>query len=432
MKAARLMLPVFVVLLCFTGSVSAAEFVWTAQFDYYTRTGSTPSAACSAALAAYVADTKNNVSLAGVTKVSDTQFKCKWADRNGYSGPSYSFSANRSGDSCPTAEHDYNSETGECEPPPANQCEATNGQTVSHEHLMKSAVGQPSIDPPGSVCGNGCQYAFTYTAASNVYVYSSGNPPGVFGVYSYSGNGIQCSESTLKSPGDPSAGDTQSPDDTPPPDTDNKCPAGYTYNGTFCSPNTPPPDPDGPTDPTDPTDPADPGDGSGDGGGGGGGGGSDGGGSGDGSGSGDGDGSGDGEGDGDGDGSGGGGGGTGTGDGEGEGEEEGEGSGPGFCDGDDCGFVPPSYFDGAEKVPGFEQSLTRIFDGISSSPLGSSVAAIAFPSSPGVCPAGTVNLFGKPITFDGHCTLWAEISGIFSALMLAVWCLLGVRIVLSS
>lgn len=315
-------------------------------------------------------------------------------------------------------------------PPEPDQCEATNGQTVSHEHLMKAAVGQPSIDPPGSVCGNGCQYAFTYTAASNVYVYSSGNPAGVFGVYSYSGNGIQCNESTLKSPGDPSAGDTQNPDDTPPPDTDNKCPEGYTYNGTFCSPNTPPPDPDGPTDPTDPTDPADPGDGSGDGGGGGGGGGgSDGGDDGDGSGSGDGDGSGDGEGDGDGSG---GGGGTGTGDGEGEGEEEGEGSGPGFCDGDDCGFVPPSYFDGAEKVPGFEQSLTRIFDGISSSPLGSSVAAIAFPSSPGVCPAGTVNLFGKPITFDGHCSLWAEISGIFSALMLAVWCLLGVRIVLSS
>lgn len=340
-----------------------------------------------------------------------------------YSGTVYKFPVCTQGGS-------FVEEVNACVISEPNQCEATNGQTVSHEHLMKSAVGQPTIDPPGSVCGNGCQYAFTYTAASNVYVYSSGNPPGVFGVYSYSGNGIQCNESTLKSPGDPSAGDTQNPDDTPPPDTDNKCPNGYTYNGTFCSPNTPPPDPDGPTDPTDPTDPADPGDGSGDGGGGGGGGGgSDGGDDGDGSGSGDGDGSGDGEGDGDGSG---GGGGTGTGDGEGEGEEEGEGSGPGFCDGDDCGFVPPSYFDGAEKVPGFEQSLTRIFDGISSSPLGSSVAAIAFPSSPGVCPAGTVNLFGKPITFDGHCSLWAEISGIFSALMLAVWCLLGVRIVLSS
>lgn len=90
------------------------------------------------------------------------------------------------------------------------------------------------------------------------------------------------------------------------------------------------------------------------------------------------------------------------------------------------------YFGGAEKVPGFEQSLTRIFDGISASPIGSSVTAISFPSSSGTCPAGSVELFGKRVTFDGHCTLWAEISGIFSVLMLAVWCLLGVRIVLSS
>ncbi|AWT11024.1 hypothetical protein DM292_12930 [Stutzerimonas frequens] len=328
---------------------------------------------------------------------------------------------------CPAGEALVN---GRCEVV-SNQCEATNGQTVNHEHLMKAAVGQPTIDPPGSVCGNGCQYAFTYTPASNVYVYTSGNPPGVFGVYAYTGNGIECNESTLQTPGNPSEGDTQDPDDTPPPEDGDKCPEGYTYNGTFCSPNTPSdPDPTDPSDPTDPTDPTDPGDGSGDGGSGGGGsgdGGSDGG-------SGDGDGSGDG-GDGDGDGgsgsSGGGDGGTGTGDGEGE-DEEGEGSGPGFCDGGDCSFVAPTYFDGAETIPGFEQSLAHVFDGIRNSPLGSAVGAISFPSGSGACPSGTVTLFGKPITFDGHCALWGEISGIFSALMLAVWCLLGVRIVLSS
>lgn len=431
MKAARLMLQVFVVLLCFTGPASASTV------SHWISTLKPGAQFASAAQACAAAHSFPYSYLKGVAPFDDME--C-WGSYQESSGGAPQGRVKKVVVDCPFGDTNGQCNTscpspktmvgGQCIDPP-NQCEATNGQTVSHEHLMKSAVGQPTIDPPGSVCGNGCQYAFTYTAASNVYVYSSGNPPGVFGVYSYSGNGIQCNESTLTSPGNPSAGETQNPDDTPPPDTDNKCPEGYTYNGTFCSPNTPPPDPDGPTDPTDPTDPADPGDGSGDGGGGGGGG-SDGGGSGDGDGSGGGDGSGDGEGDGDGDGSGGGGGGTGTGDGEGEGEEEGEGSGPGFCDGDDCGFVPPSYFDGAEKVPGFEQSLTRIFDGISSSPLGSSVAAIAFPSSPGVCPAGTVNLFGKPITFDGHCTLWAEISGIFSALMLAVWCLLGVRIVLSS
>lgn len=313
----------------------------------------------------------------------------------------------------------------ECPVPVPNQCEATNGQTVSHEHLMKAAVGQPTIDPPGSVCGNGCQYAFTYTPASNVYVYTSGNPPGVFGVYAYSGNGIECNENTLQTPGNPSEGDTQDPDDTPPPEDGDKCPEGYTYNGTFCSPNNPP-DPD-PTDPTDPTDPGDGSDGGGSGGGGSGGG-SDGG-SGDG-GSGDGDGSGNGDGGSSGGGSGGSGG-SGTGDGEGD-DEEGEGSGPGFCDGGDCSFVAPTYFDGADKVPGFDESLSRVFDGIRNSPLGSAVGAISFPSGSGACPSGTVTLFGKPITFDGHCALWGEISGIFSALMLAVWCLLGVRIVLSS
>jgi len=83
-------------------------------------------------------------------------------------------------------------------------------------------------------------------------------------------------------------------------------------------------------------------------------------------------------------------------------------------------------------VPGFDESLSRVFDGIRNSPLGSAVDAISFPSGSGACPSGTVTLFGKPITFDGHCALWGEISGIFSALMLAVWCLLGVRIVLSS
>ncbi|MFI8690945.1 virulence factor TspB C-terminal domain-related protein [Stutzerimonas kunmingensis] len=196
----------------------------------------------------------------------------------------------------------------ECPVPAPNQCEATNGQTVNHEHLMKAAVGQPTIDPPGSVCGGGCQYAFTYTPASNVYVYTSGNPPGVFGVYSYSGNGIECNESTLQTPGNPSEGETQNPDDTPPPEDGDQCPEGYTYNGTFCSPDTPPDptDPTDPTDPPDPTDPSDPGDGEGDGG-------SDGGGSGD-NGSGDGDGGSSGEGEGEN--------GSGSGDGEGTEQEE--------------------------------------------------------------------------------------------------------------
>jgi len=146
---------------------------------------------------------------------------------------------------------------------------------------------------------------------NNIYVYTSGTPSGVFGSYQYRGNGFECSGDTYNAPGNP--GGTTNPDDTPPPDDTDKCPEGYTYNGTFCSPNKPtdPSDPTDPTDPEDPTDPTEPGDGDdgGDGDGSGGGGGS-------------GDGGGDGSGDGEGGGEGGGSGGGGNGDGEGDGEEE--------------------------------------------------------------------------------------------------------------
>lgn len=428
MKAARLMLPVFVVLLCFTGPASASTV------SHWISTLKPGAQFASAVQACAAAHSFPYSYLKGVAPFDDMEcwgsyqessggapqgrvkkvvVDCPFGDTNGQCNAS-----------CPSPKTMIG---GQCVDPPS-QCETTNGQTVSHEHLMKSAVGQPTIDPPGSVCGNGCQYAFTYTPASNVYVYSSGNPPGVFGIYSYTGNGIECTENTLQTPGNPSEGETQDPDDTPPPEDGDKCPAGYIYNGTFCSPENPPeePDPTDPTDPTDPENPTDPDDGSG----GGGGGGGDDGGSGDG---GD-DGSDDGTGDGEGDGSGGGTGGSGDGSGEGDGEEgeEDSGSGPGFCDGGECEFMQPIYFNGAQKIPGYGDSLERVFSGISSSPFGSAVRAITFPSGSGVCPSGTVTLFARPITFDAHCTLWGEISGIFSALMLAVWCLLGVRIVLSS
>jgi len=205
----------------------------------------------------------------------------------------------------------YDPSTGSCVAPPS-ACEATIGQVVTHEHKMKEAVGQPLIDPPGSVCANSCQYAFGYTAASNVYVYSSGTPSGVFGVYSYTGNGVECTGDTRKEPGSP--GNQENPDDTPVPDPDNQCPSGYVWNGTFCSKEPPPPcDPEvevGGCDDTENPDPNEPGDGDEDG---------------DGDGDGEGNGEGDGEGEGDGDG-------DGEGDGEGNGEGEGEGEGEAECD----------------------------------------------------------------------------------------------------
>lgn len=155
------------------------------------------------------------------------------------------------------------SATGQCLEPKPNACEATNQVTIFHEHKSRNSVSDPEkIPPPLSVCSASCQYTFQYVV-HDVYVYKSGEPPGVFHALEYKGNGFECSEDTHVNPG--SSSGQQNPDETPPPDPDNKCPAGYIWNGTFCSPSTPPPDPTDP-DPVDPTDPDSDGDGDGDGG----------------------------------------------------------------------------------------------------------------------------------------------------------------------
>lgn len=48
------------------------------------------------------------------------------------------------------------------------------------------------------------------------------------------------------------------------------------------------------------------------------------------------------------------------------------------------------------------------------------------------CPVGVVQLFGKDITFDSHCDLFEIIRPILSAVFLAFWALVSVRIVLSA
>lgn len=317
--------------LFFSQAASAVDYYWVAYLNSDRGHFSSPEAACQRlqSATAPLAGTSQTTVYHHKTKITEERYECffqirryssgSWTDVGtptsnvGNGGTSFAL---RRGDQCPTTKV-YDTNTGEClEPPPVNPCESTNGQTTTHEHKMKAAVGQPTIDPPGSICANSCAYAFTFTAPSNVYVYTSGEPPGVFGVYTYKSAGFQCTggETAYNAPGNPTEGGQTDPDATPPPDSSNNCPSGYTYNGTFCSPNNPPPDPD-PSDPKDPTDPTDPADPGGDTGGGTGGGGTGGGTGGD-TGGGTDDGSGTGTGDGSGDGGGTGGGGSGTGDGE--------------------------------------------------------------------------------------------------------------------
>ena len=108
------------------------------------------------------------------------------------------------------------------------------------------------------------------------------------------------------------------------------------------------------------------------------------------------------------------------GDGEGEGEG-GEGEQPGDAAGPDT--------EGAEEIG---ESLGRLYDGVWDTPLVSSFDGIAasFPSG-GACPAGSFDVFGHTVAFDGHCTLFEKVRGILAAGMRAFWVILAVALFLT-
>lgn len=104
----------------------------------------------------------------------------------------------RYGSGC-TAPKVYNSTTQSCELPPepeTDPCEPTIGVEVEHRHRGGEFTGAGVIggrvDPPGSVCLDQCQYAFSYTAATDAYRFENGDPNGVFLKYKYVGNGVSC------------------------------------------------------------------------------------------------------------------------------------------------------------------------------------------------------------------------------------------------
>ncbi len=76
---------------------------------------------------------------------------------------------------------------------------------------------------------------------------------------------------------------------------------------------------------------------------------------------------------------------------------------------------------------GSEQAWTDI----KKAPIGQALGKITFPTG-GSCPVQSVELFGKSVMFDSHCSLWAQIEPILKAVFLAFWALLSVRVFLSA
>lgn len=100
----------------------------------------------------------------------------------------------RRGSSCP-AEHTYNSQIGQCEAPQPDQCESTIGDVVYHEFRFATlgGDGNPSVDPPVTVCKSGCQYSHTFGGFSSKRDF--GPPDQLVGSFEYKGNGISCTPS---------------------------------------------------------------------------------------------------------------------------------------------------------------------------------------------------------------------------------------------
>ena len=69
------------------------------------------------------------------------------------------------------------------------------------------------------------------------------------------------------------------------------------------------------------------------------------------------------------------------------------------------------------------------------SPIAQSIGKISFPSG-GSCPVGNTAIetpLGTiPLSFVDHCELWEKISPVLSAVFLAFWALISVRVFLSA
>ncbi|MFN9528861.1 MAG: virulence factor TspB C-terminal domain-related protein [Pseudomonadaceae bacterium] len=104
-------------------------------------------------------------------------------------------SITRSGSSCSDPAHVYNTETGKCEAPEIDQCESTVGNVVHHEFRFASlgSDGNPSADPPVTVCKSGCQYSHTFGDFSSKRDF--GPPDQLVGSFEYKGNGVSCTPS---------------------------------------------------------------------------------------------------------------------------------------------------------------------------------------------------------------------------------------------
>ncbi|HZX52405.1 MAG TPA: virulence factor TspB C-terminal domain-related protein [Pseudomonas sp.] len=203
--------------------------------DYYWNISSSPAfdsaqAACEWRGPSFAAEYNGQLISASVyTFYSDTLAQCTITVKIGNdlytNNNSSTIRPTRQGTPC-VLPKTYDQATRTCVSPPEPEpdiCEPTIGQTVYHEYKFSSigADGNPSTDPPVTVCKNQCQYAHTFGDFTSKRDF--GPPDQLVGSFEYKGNGVKCTASAS----DPSGFNeppSKDPVNNPPSfDSDNSC-----------------------------------------------------------------------------------------------------------------------------------------------------------------------------------------------------------------
>ncbi|CAE6888940.1 conserved exported protein of unknown function [Pseudomonas marincola] len=199
--------------------------------DYYWSNGGyraeSPAAVCDLILEGQETRFPNADLVNTVTIITEINAKCSvdYA-RGGPHSNVTNLTLRRYGSGC-TDPSVYDPSVGSCIAPDPSVCEHSIGQDVKYEHRLGAFTGQGKvggrIEPPPSVCKSGCQYASNQGPPSRLYRFKSGDPAGVFGEYTYKGNGLECKQG--ENP-DPEASDYDKPQPTI--DSTSECAAKYT------------------------------------------------------------------------------------------------------------------------------------------------------------------------------------------------------------
>lgn len=171
--------------------------------SYYVEQYDSPSAACDRYK--NVGSTQNEYwyRVRSLTKANESLWYCEVSQQWGGLGNAavQNQTVRRYGDSCPEGS-EFNPETGKCEAPEPSKCESTIGNTITHQHKL-GIIGGARTPPPGSICENECQYAFTGTPPKDVYRFAdpdSAQRDNAYGAYTYKGNGVECTGGDTSNP----------------------------------------------------------------------------------------------------------------------------------------------------------------------------------------------------------------------------------------